>query len=91
MAVRIDVPHGRRPLDRGGGRRGAASVSLVVADDVGRDTGIRLTTADAAASYAELAAAGVDVDPEVLRWPGVPRCSCSAIPTATGSPSSSSR
>ena len=38
----------------------------------GVDTGIRLTTTDAAADHADLAAAGVDVDPEVLRFPGVP-------------------
>jgi len=38
----------------------------------GVDTGIRLTTADAAADHAELSAAGVDVDPEVLHFPGVP-------------------
>jgi hypothetical protein len=36
------------------------------------DTGIRFSTADAAADHAHLRAAGVDVDPEVLRYPGVP-------------------
>ena len=39
---------------------------------VGVDTGIRLTVVDAAADHAELVARGVDVDPEVMRWPGVP-------------------
>ncbi len=39
----------------------------------GVDTGIRLGTPDATAMHAELAAAGVDVDGEVLRFgPGVP-------------------
>jgi catechol 2,3-dioxygenase-like lactoylglutathione lyase family enzyme len=38
----------------------------------GVDTGIRLTTANAEADHATLVAAGVDVDPEILRWPGVP-------------------
>jgi hypothetical protein len=35
------------------------------------ETGIRLTTPDAAALHAELAAAGVAVG-ELLTWPGVP-------------------
>ncbi|HEV3132335.1 MAG TPA: VOC family protein [Acidimicrobiales bacterium] len=38
----------------------------------GTDTGIRLTTEDADADHADLGAQGVDADPEVLRWPGVP-------------------
>ena len=38
----------------------------------GVDSGIRLVTADADADHAALVAAGVDVDPEVMRWPGVP-------------------
>jgi predicted enzyme related to lactoylglutathione lyase len=36
------------------------------------DTGIRFTTADADADHADLQARGVDVDAEVMRWPGVP-------------------
>ena len=50
------------------------SVALVKTDTTtpgGKETGIRFTTADAAAAHAELAAAGVDVD-ELLEWPGVP-------------------
>ena len=39
---------------------------------VGVDTGVRFTTEDAAADHEALAAAGVDVDAEVLRFPGVP-------------------
>jgi predicted enzyme related to lactoylglutathione lyase len=38
----------------------------------GVDTGIRFSTGDAAADHATLSAAGVDVDAEVLRFPGVP-------------------
>jgi predicted enzyme related to lactoylglutathione lyase len=38
----------------------------------GVDTGIRFSTADAATDHATLAGAGVDVDTEVLRFPGVP-------------------
>lgn len=48
------------------------SIALVAAEDVGVDTGIRLGTADAAADHEHLRAAGVDTDPEVLRFPGVP-------------------
>jgi predicted enzyme related to lactoylglutathione lyase len=38
----------------------------------GVDTGIRLSTADATADHESLTRAGVDVDSEVLRFPGVP-------------------
>jgi predicted enzyme related to lactoylglutathione lyase len=38
----------------------------------GVDTAIRLSTTDADADHADLGARGVDVDPEVMRWPGVP-------------------
>jgi lactoylglutathione lyase len=38
----------------------------------GVDTGVRFTTGNATADHAALSAAGVDVDPEVLRFPGVP-------------------
>jgi catechol 2,3-dioxygenase-like lactoylglutathione lyase family enzyme len=38
----------------------------------GVETGIRLVTGDAGADHSALLAGGVDVDPEVLRWPGVP-------------------
>jgi predicted enzyme related to lactoylglutathione lyase len=38
----------------------------------GVDTGIRLSTADADADHAGLRERGVDADPEVMRWPGVP-------------------
>jgi catechol 2,3-dioxygenase-like lactoylglutathione lyase family enzyme len=38
----------------------------------GVDTGVRLSVTDAGAAHTALSAAGVDVDPEVMRWPGVP-------------------
>jgi catechol 2,3-dioxygenase-like lactoylglutathione lyase family enzyme len=38
----------------------------------GVETGIRLTTLDAGADHAGLLARGVDADPEIMRWPGVP-------------------
>ena len=38
----------------------------------GVDTGIRFETTDAEADHQALKAAGVDVDPEILRFPGVP-------------------
>jgi hypothetical protein len=38
----------------------------------GVDTGIRLRTDSAADDHALLKAAGVDVDSELLQWPGVP-------------------
>jgi catechol 2,3-dioxygenase-like lactoylglutathione lyase family enzyme len=53
----------------------ATSLALVPASEQapsGVDTGIRFATGDAAADHADLLAQGVDVDPEVLRWPGVP-------------------
>jgi catechol 2,3-dioxygenase-like lactoylglutathione lyase family enzyme len=51
------------------------SLALVLADAgaaLGVDTGIRLSTADAAADHATLQALGVEVDAELIRWPGVP-------------------
>jgi lactoylglutathione lyase len=39
---------------------------------VGVDTGLRFTVTDADADHKELVAHGVDVDPQVMRWPGVP-------------------
>ncbi|MFD2078587.1 Glyoxalase/Bleomycin resistance protein/Dioxygenase superfamily protein [Actinopolymorpha cephalotaxi] len=54
---------------------GGTTIALVSAGEgapAGVDTGIRLATEDAAADHAYLRERGVDVDPEVLRWPGVP-------------------
>jgi catechol 2,3-dioxygenase-like lactoylglutathione lyase family enzyme len=53
----------------------ATTIALVPAREqapAGVDTGIRLTTLDADGDHAVLLASGVDADPEVLRWPGVP-------------------
>ncbi len=76
FAKRLDAPLGD------GGRwievapAGAATtIALVPAREevpAGVDTGIRLMTRDADADHAALLASGVDADPEVLRWPGVP-------------------
>jgi catechol 2,3-dioxygenase-like lactoylglutathione lyase family enzyme len=49
-----------------------ALVSRPAGEPIGTDTGIRLTTEDAEADHAYLKTNGVDTDPEVLRWPGVP-------------------
>jgi catechol 2,3-dioxygenase-like lactoylglutathione lyase family enzyme len=73
---RVDAPFG-------GGLRwievappgGDTTVALAPAPDghpVGVDTGVRLHTTDATADHAELLGRGVDVDPDVLRYPGVP-------------------
>ena len=53
---------------------GTTTIAITPPGDspVGTDTGIRLTTKDAEADHAALAALGVDVDPQVLRYPGVP-------------------
>jgi catechol 2,3-dioxygenase-like lactoylglutathione lyase family enzyme len=51
----------------------STTIALVPPGDAfspGTDTGIRLTTTSADADHAALQAAGVDVDPEVLRWGG---------------------
>ena len=53
----------------------ATTIALVPAREqapAGVETGIRLTTPDADGDHAVLLASGVDADPEVLRWPGVP-------------------
>ena len=74
--TRMDVP-----VPKFGGRwievapRGAAiTIALVPSrEDVpaGVETGIRLTTTDAAGVHGDLEARGVEVD-ELLRWPGMP-------------------
>jgi hypothetical protein len=52
--------------------RAPTSIALV-AGAAGVDTGIRLSTSDAAADHAELLARGVDADADLLRMgPGVP-------------------
>jgi lactoylglutathione lyase len=73
---RLDVPAGQL-----GGRwievappGSTTTIALVPARQgatTGVETGIRLTTADAASLHEDLVARGVDAD-EVLRWEGVP-------------------
>jgi lactoylglutathione lyase len=73
---RLDAPLGD------GGRwievappRAATTIALVPSRPeapAGVDTGIRLVTGDADADHAALLADGVDVDQEIMRWPGVP-------------------
>src|SRR4051812_20697922 len=51
------------------------TIALAAAQEgtpTGVDTGVRFSTADATADHTALTAAGVDVDPDVLRFPGVP-------------------
>ena len=50
------------------------TISLAPPGDgkVGVDSGVRLATQDADVDHASLSERGVDVDPEVMRWPGVP-------------------
>ena len=51
---------------------GGASIALVRPEagaPIGVDTGIRLTSEDVGADHAQLGAAGVDVDPEVIPVP----------------------
>jgi catechol 2,3-dioxygenase-like lactoylglutathione lyase family enzyme len=74
--TRLDMP-----VEQLGGRwievapAGAATtIALVPTRDgvpTGVETGVRLTTRDAAAVHADLQNRGVDVG-ELLRWPGVP-------------------
>lgn len=72
----------RLDVDMGGGRRWIevapagteTSIALIRSHDglpAGVETGIRFTSSDADAVYADMQAAGVDTD-EVLRWDGVP-------------------
>jgi catechol 2,3-dioxygenase-like lactoylglutathione lyase family enzyme len=46
-----------------------ALVASAAGTPAGIDTGVRLTTEDAAANHAALRARGVDVDPEVMPYP----------------------
>jgi catechol 2,3-dioxygenase-like lactoylglutathione lyase family enzyme len=70
---RMDAPFG-------GGMRwievappGAPTSIALIGGDAGVDTGIRLSTSDAAADHADLLARGVDADPELIQMgPGVP-------------------
>jgi catechol 2,3-dioxygenase-like lactoylglutathione lyase family enzyme len=69
------------PVEEFGGRwievapaASATTIALVPTHEgvpTGVETGIRLTTGDAATVHADLKARGIDVG-ELLRWPGVP-------------------
>jgi catechol 2,3-dioxygenase-like lactoylglutathione lyase family enzyme len=76
LETRLDVPFGDGKRWIEVAPAGAATTIALVAasanQPTGHDTGIRLATADADAKHADLLARGVDADPEVLRWPGVP-------------------
>jgi catechol 2,3-dioxygenase-like lactoylglutathione lyase family enzyme len=69
---RLDVPFGAGRWVTVAAAGATTSIALVTGSSAGVDTGIRFSTVDAAADHAHLRAAGVDVDPEVLRYPGVP-------------------
>lgn len=73
---RLDVPYGDGQRWIEVAPQGAATTLALVPPgpngSCGIDTGIRFTTADAEADYADLQARGVDVDPEIMRWPGMP-------------------
>jgi catechol 2,3-dioxygenase-like lactoylglutathione lyase family enzyme len=76
FAKRLDVSYGdgARWIEVAppGGVTTIALVRSGAGVPVGVETGIRLTARDAGAFHAALLASGVDTDPEVLRWPGVP-------------------
>jgi catechol 2,3-dioxygenase-like lactoylglutathione lyase family enzyme len=75
FAVRLDGSFGAGRWLEVAPEGATTSLALVVPPGggaVGVDSGIRLSTQDATADHAALRAAGVDVDPEVLRFPGVP-------------------
>jgi len=72
--LRLDAPFGdgMRWIEVAppGARTTIALPPLGPGSSPGGDTGIRLTTEDADADHARMLAAGVDVDPEVMRWGG---------------------
>jgi predicted enzyme related to lactoylglutathione lyase len=74
FAVRLDGSFGAGRWLEVAPEGATTSLALVRPEDgaTGVDTGIRLSTADAAADHEALRAAGVDVDADVLRFPGVP-------------------
>ena len=75
LETRVDAPFGGGRWIEVAPAGATTTVALAPAQEgtaVGVDTGVRFTTEDAAADHEALAAAGVDVDAEVLRFPGVP-------------------
>ena len=71
--TRLDLPYGDGERWIEVAPAGAStSIALVRASGdrpAGVDTGVRLTTGDAEAAHLALRAAGVDADPELLRYP----------------------
>lgn len=75
LETRLDAPFGGGRWIEVAPAGATTTVALAPAQEgtpVGVDTGVRFTTEDAAADHEALSAAGVDVDAEVLRYPGVP-------------------
>jgi lactoylglutathione lyase len=75
LETRVDAPFGGGRWIEVAPTGATTTVALAPAQEgapVGVDTGVRFTTEDADADHRALLAAGVDVDPEVLRYPGVP-------------------
>jgi catechol 2,3-dioxygenase-like lactoylglutathione lyase family enzyme len=73
--VRVDAPFGEGQRWIEVAPLGATTtIAIPPAGDapIGVDTGIRLRTDSAADDHAALQAAGTDVDPEIMQWPGVP-------------------
>ncbi|HEY5387071.1 MAG TPA: VOC family protein [Thermoleophilia bacterium] len=74
--VRLDVPYGDGKhwleVAAPGARTSIALAPPGPGQEPGIDTGIRFETTDVEADHADLKARGVDVDAEVLRWPGSP-------------------
>ena len=69
-----DVPFGDQRWIEVAPSAGGTTIAIPPLGDapVGVDTGIRLTTENAEADHAALKANGVEVDAEILRFPGVP-------------------
>ena len=70
-----DVPFGQGQRWIEVAPSGAATTVAIAprgSSPIGVDTGIRLTTDDAEGDHAALVANHVDVDAEILRYPGVP-------------------
>lgn len=74
--VRLDVPYGDGKhwieLAPPGATTSIALSPPGPGHAPGVDTGIRFVTADVEADHRDLKARGVDVDPEIMRWPGSP-------------------
>ena len=73
---RLDAPYGDGQRWIEVAPAGAATTVALAppgtAGAIGIDTGIRFATSDAEADHTDLKSRGVDVDAEIIRWPGVP-------------------